>query len=226
MQKPYEDGYGYPDEHRSRGSAVRRAPIPSRQPQHADPDPNGRRARLQGMVAQVRQTQDDPQVIVPEQRVSRRKPKRLSPLFLMAFGLIVAVIVGLVVTQVFAWGQNEYNNIVYGTPRTFQTDAVVGHNDSTDHPSHFVAINYRGQVSVLEWPGGDPGKLRLLATYNLIGNADAVVTLKFITVSGKVDIIVNAGSVASALINDGSTYRNPTEAEQQQIQQALTKGGN
>src|SRR2546425_1583080 len=42
----------------------------------------------------------------------------------------------------------------YGRPRTFQTDAVVGHNDSAASPSHFIAINLNRHVEVIECPGG------------------------------------------------------------------------
>src|SRR6266487_4661311 len=44
----------------------------------------------------------------------------------------------------------------YGYPRTYQTDAVVGHGDSLAHPSHFIAINLDGHLEVIELSGGDP----------------------------------------------------------------------
>src|SRR5258708_17141506 len=47
---------------------------------------------------------------------------------------------------------NWWNNHVYGNPLTYQTDQVVGHADSTDHPTHFVAINLNSRVTIIELP--------------------------------------------------------------------------
>jgi hypothetical protein len=48
---------------------------------------------------------------------------------------------------------------MYGNPRIFQTDAIVGHNnDNAAHPSHFIALNLHGQVIIVELPAGDPTK--------------------------------------------------------------------
>ncbi len=33
-------------------------------------------------------------------------------------------------------------------PRTFQVDAVVGHNDSATNPSHFIAMNLNGRIEM------------------------------------------------------------------------------
>ncbi|HET8846357.1 MAG TPA: hypothetical protein VFN35_33150, partial [Ktedonobacteraceae bacterium] len=48
------------------------------------------------------------------------------------------------------------NIVTYGTPRTFQIDAVVGHHDGPAHPSHFEGLNLNGQIEVIELHGGDP----------------------------------------------------------------------
>ena len=56
--------------------------------------------------------------------------------------MIAMLVLFVVGSLVVAWGGQLHDNLVYGTPRTYQTDAVVGHGDSKAHPSHFIAINY------------------------------------------------------------------------------------
>lgn len=68
--------------------------------------------------------------------------------------------------------QGWQDDMHYGRPRTYQTDAVVGHNhDSSANPSHFIVLNLHGQIMVIEIAAGDPGKTHLYKTgLNLLGN--------------------------------------------------------
>jgi hypothetical protein len=69
----------------------------------------------------------------------------------------------------------------YGYPRTYQCDAVVGHNDSPTNPSHFIALNLHGRIEVMEFPGGNVAQARIYQGPQLFGpGADLVpVTLQF-----------------------------------------------
>ncbi|WP_244421982.1 hypothetical protein [Ktedonobacter racemifer] len=52
--------------------------------------------------------------------------------------------------------QTWQDDVHYGRPRTYQTDAVVGHNhDTSATPSHFIVLNLHGQITVIELPAGD-----------------------------------------------------------------------
>jgi hypothetical protein len=143
----------------------------------------------------------------------------------MIFGLIAMIFLWVGISQVVTWGTNELNTLKYGDPRTFQIDAVVGNGDSAQHPSHFLAINLHGAITILEFPAGDSGRARVLATTSVLGqNADqAVVTLTFIDVNhnGRPDMLIDIDGVESVLINDQGTFHPPTPAEQQQILHAL-----
>src|SRR5260370_2292241 len=77
-------------------------------------------------------------------------------LLYVGVGMIAALALWAPFSPLLAWATGKYNNIVYRYPRFYQTDAVVGHNDSPAHPSHFVAMNLHGQVIVIELPGGNP----------------------------------------------------------------------
>ncbi len=109
-----------------------------------------------------------------------------------------------------AWGTNEYNNIVYGYPRTFQTDAVVGHNhDSPSNPSHFIAINLHGQIVIIELPAGDPTKsIDYVLSNQLTGPGSDLypVTLTFVKRDGKVDMLVHIEGQTITFLNTGTKF--------------------
>ncbi|GHO90189.1 hypothetical protein KSF_002370 [Reticulibacter mediterranei] len=65
--------------------------------------------------------------------------------------MLCPVVAGL---QVFGWVQTTWDDFQYGQPRTFQTDAFVGHEMGRT-PSHFIALNMQGQIEIIELPGSD-----------------------------------------------------------------------
>jgi hypothetical protein len=80
-----------------------------------------------------------------------------------------------------AWWQVHQDDATYGRPRTAQYDAVVGHNDIPNHPTHIIALNLDRTVVIIELPGGDTSKSRIYRGPTLFGpDADlAPVTLTF-----------------------------------------------
>jgi hypothetical protein len=164
-----------------------------------------------------------PRSIAPVQRVRPRW--HLHPLFLLGLVLLVATLLWVGMTQALTWGTNELNTLKYGEPRTFQIDAVVGQGDSAQYPSHFIAVNLRGTVTILEFPAGDASHARVLASTSLIGPDanQAVVTLHFVDLNhdGRPTMLIDIDGVQSILVNDGTTFRPPTPPEHQSILQAL-----
>lgn len=150
-----------------------------------------------------------------------RAGNRFHPLFFVGLGLLTTILLWIGVTQLLIWGTNEYNTIVYGYPRTFQADAVVGQDDSPQHPSHFIAVNLHGTITIIEFPGGDPARARELISSSVLGPGGdlAVVTLHFVDINqnGHPDMVIDVGGVQSLLVNDGKTFRPPTLAEQQRL---------
>ena len=93
-------------------------------------------------------------------------PRRRRPLHGAVYvGLtLLCMLVGFVVFSALAtWWQQTEDDLHYGMPRTFQMDAVVGHQDSAAHPSHFIALNLDGHLSVIEMQGGDLSKTVIYA---------------------------------------------------------------
>lgn len=98
--------------------------------------------------------------------------------------VVLSMLIGMVLVTLgqFAinWGTSTYNDIHYGNPRTYQVDAFVGHEKGTV-PSHFIALNLKGRVEIIEFPGGDPTHTRIFVGPQLFGsNVDLIpVTLQF-----------------------------------------------
>src|SRR5579872_1643317 len=75
--------------------------------------------------------------------------RRVHWLLFVGIGMIAMLVVWVLGSSLLAWVSYERDNIVYGTPRTYQTDAVVGHGgDNLQHPSHFIAVNLNRQVII------------------------------------------------------------------------------
>lgn len=97
-------------------------------------------------------------------------------------GMVFAVLLVCVGQALLGWLGTTMDDLHYGRPRTYQVDAVVGQNDSAAHPSHFLALNLKGQIEVIEFPGGDAAHAKIYVGPHLYGSgADLVpVTLQFI----------------------------------------------
>ncbi|MEO8971872.1 MAG: hypothetical protein ABI406_09780 [Ktedonobacteraceae bacterium] len=127
-------------------------------------------------------------------------------------GAMLVMVLGWVVLSMFAsWWQVTQDDWHYGRPRTYQVDAVVGHNDSPTNPSHFIALNLNSHIEIIEFPGGDATKARVYIGPTLIGPGQdlAPATLDFRDVNGdgKVDMIVNVGGSHFVFINDNGSFR-------------------
>jgi hypothetical protein len=115
----------------------------------------------------------------------------------------------------------------YGMPRTYQTDAVVGHNhDSSSHPSHFLAVNLKGRIEVFELPAGDPTKVRVFFGPTISGNGadQVVVTISFTDSDhdGTPDLILHYGDSEEVLYNKGGTFQMSGGKSSEQGRSALS----
>ncbi len=137
--------------------------------------------------------------------------RRFHWLVYVGLAMIGMMLCWMLLTAFLGWWQVEQDDLRYGRPRTAQYDYVVGHGDSNANKSHFIALNLRRHVEVIECPAGDCTKARILLGPVLIGpNQDlAPVTLTFKDVNGdgKPDIIVNVQDSHFVFINDNGTFR-------------------
>jgi len=146
------------------------------------------------------------------QRTPRRHSKPWSVYLVTGMATMTALVIGLY--SLGSWWQRVQDDWTYGMPRTYQTDAVVGHNhDSRAHPSHFVALNVRSQVEVFELPAGDPTKVHVFLGPMILGNSadQVVVTVSFADIDhdGTPDLILHYGGSEEIFYNKGGTFQVP-----------------
>lgn len=152
---------------------------------------------------------------------------RTHPLLYLGLGMITMLLMWLILNACLNWTNNEINTLKYGYPRSYQTDAFVGHNESGGIPSHFIALNLHGHIEVIELPGGDASHAHIYVGPQLYGvNSDlAPVTLRFVDVNGdhKPDMILLFQSNHVVFLNENNTFRPPNSTEQQKIEQFLQR---
>ncbi len=167
-------------------------------------------------TSSVRYTQPRQQVI---QRGNKRivihnepPPRRnLHWSFMLGVGMILMLALWVLGSYALSWWNEHTLDSTYGMPRTAQYDQVVGHMDSSDHPTHFLAINLRGKVTIIELPGGNSLHARIYSGPALVtGSGDTVpITLEFedTTGDGKLDMIVHVGDQKIVYLNDGTQFK-------------------
>ncbi len=161
--------------------------------------------------------------------VRRRGMLRAHPLLLLGLGMIAMLVLWTLLTLAVTWWNTTWDDIHYGRPRTFQIDAIVGHNDSSSNPSHFIAMNLNGRLEVIEFPGGDASKARIYIGPQLYGNGDNLipVTLSFVDVNGnhRPDMILHFQDTRLVYINENGGFRPATPDELPTIERYLQQHG-
>lgn len=142
----------------------------------------------------------------------RRRPKiHLHALVWLGLGMIAMIFLWTGFSYVINWWQVHQDDSTYGRPRTFQINAVVGHNDSETNPSHFIALNLNRHVIVIELPGGDPTKARIYPITILFGDGQELtpVTLLFkdVTGNGRLDMEIHIQDQTIVMVNDNGGFR-------------------
>jgi hypothetical protein len=159
----------------------------------------------------------------PRQQVIQRGNKRIvihnEPIptrklhwsFILGIGMLLMLVLWIVGSYALTWWNNHQLDSLYGMPRTYQTNQVVGHSDSTDHPTHFIAINLNARITIIEIPGGDSQHARIYSGPTLFSDSGYTipVTLEFYDVNGdgKVDMVVHVGDQKIVYLNDGTQFK-------------------
>ncbi len=169
------------------------------------------------------------------QTITREQKPRRGSLFsgnyssatlvtMLGLGMILTLTLIMLGQMLFAWGGNVLDDLRYGNPRTFQTDAYVGH-DEHGQPSHFIALNNKGQIEIIELPGNNASRARIFMGPKLTGpNADRVpVTLRFVDTrhNHQPDMIVDFQGTSVVFTNTNGTFRPAQAAELSEV----TQGG-
>jgi len=145
-------------------------------------------------------------------RPPRRRSRHWSVYLVTGMATMTALVISL--SSLGSWWQHVQDDWTYGMPRTYQTEAVVGHNhDSRAHPSHFLAVNLKGHLEVFELPAGDPTKVRVFLGPTIVGTGadQVVVTISFADLDhdGTPDLILHYGESEEVFSNKGGTFLVP-----------------
>jgi len=131
---------------------------------------------------------------------------------LIAAGAIVAMVaVYFLVSTALHWWQNWQDDVTYGRPRTVQVDQFVGHNELEGTPSHFIAQNNNRQITVIEYPGGDVTKTRVIPGPRLFGKdmelAPVKINFRDINGDNNVDMVLTVDNQDIIYINENANFR-------------------
>jgi hypothetical protein len=149
---------------------------------------------------------------------SYRSSVHRFPILAIVVGMLLMALLAFVLSSLGAWWQTHQDDVTYGRPRTFQMDAVVGHNDSPANPSHFIFLNLNRHVEIIELPGGDGTHAHIYIGPTLFGDGQDLtpITGEFRDVNGdgKPDMIVHIQDQRLVFINTGTQFRPQQPADQ------------
>ena len=138
-------------------------------------------------------------------------PKKYSGHWILLVVMGIMVLGWMSLSALGGWWQIKQDDWKYGNPRTFQIDQYVGHADSLDHPNHFIAINLKGIIEVVEINTQIPKDDHIYAITTASDGATPV-SLAFADTNhdGKVDMLVTIGDsnpYTVILLNTGSVFQ-------------------
>jgi len=150
-----------------------------------------------------------PLPITPQKQLPPPEPekKRIHWLVWVGMLLLVMIIGWTGLNALGSWIQEKQDDLTYGYPRTYQTVQNVGHNGRV---SHFLCLNFHGEIQVIELQSGHPEAAKIYTILVLPKNQDHVpCTLSFedINDDGKVDALIHVGSTEIPLYNNGSGFQ-------------------
>lgn len=144
----------------------------------------------------------------------------------VALGAVALLAAYLLVSTAAAFVGTKLDDIAYTETRTTNLDAYVGHNETPGNPTHFTAQNIRGQIAIIEYPGGDPSKAVAITGPYLFGKGEdkvpVTISVADINGDGKPDLLVTAKGAQTAYINDGNSFRAMKPEERAAIEKAMT----
>ncbi|OLC62310.1 MAG: hypothetical protein AUH89_01415 [Ktedonobacter sp. 13_1_40CM_4_52_4] len=139
-------------------------------------------------------------------------PKRGNHWLLhIGIGMLTMLLIWFGVQLFGNWWIQHQEDSAYGMPRTYQTDQVVGHSDSTAHPTHFIFENLAGHVVIIELPGGNIAHARIYSGPTLFSDSAGhiPVTAEFTDVNndGRLDIVLHIQDQRIVYLNDGTQFK-------------------
>jgi hypothetical protein len=148
--------------------------------------------------------------VIHDEPLPRRR-RKVHWMLILGIGMIFMLLLWVSFSWVTTWWTNHQLDAAYGMPRTYQVDEVVGHADSSDHPSHFIFLNLSGHVLIIELPGGDSAHAKIYSGPQIFADNPAGVPVtgefKDVNGDGKIDMIVHIQDQRIIYLNDGTQFK-------------------
>ncbi len=149
---------------------------------------------------------------------------QLTPLITAVLYGLALLIIALLLQQALVWGQRRIDDLRYGFPRAVHLNAVLAPADAQGTPTHIIALNLNGQVSVLLIPSGDVSQIKTLVGPYLVGRDGPyevpLLTLQDVNADTWPDLLVTLRGEMIVYINDQGVLRIITAEER-----AVLNGG-
>lgn len=193
---------------------------PMRTPDYADEYPTRRMPAVQPNRRALAQRQPANNMLA---KVNLPIAAGSNTRMLVLGGLAIGVLVisYLIVSFAVNTWQTWQDDMTYGRPRITRMEAAVGHNEATGNKTIFVAQNIRGQISITEFPGGDPAKTRVIIGPTLFGKDKDLIPVKLqvkdVNADGQADLIAIADEQQLIYINENGNFRPINEAERNKL---------
>lgn len=135
--------------------------------------------------------------------------------------VVVLVLSYLVVSFAVRTWQTWQDDMTYGRPRITRLMANVGHNEANGAKTLFTAQNINGQISITEFPGGDPTKTRVIVGPQLFGKDKDLIPVKLQTKDvngdGADDLVATADDQVLIYINENGNFRPINDQERAKL---------
>lgn len=162
-----------------------------------------------GMASKTKQATKATQAIHPP-KTDALPAERRFPWPTLLIGMVVTIVLVMSFMALSSWWRVYQDDLHYGRPRTFQMDAVVGHNDSASNPTHFIFLNLNRHVEIIEIPGGDAAHTRIYTGPTLFGDGQDLTPvtgeIRDANHDGKPDLVVHIQDQQIIYLNDGTTF--------------------
>lgn len=135
-------------------------------------------------------------------------PRIRSTWTTLLIGMVLMIMLIMLLGTAFSWWQTYQDDTHFGRPRTYQFDAIVGHNDNQANQTHFILINLKRRIQVIEFPGGDSSHARIFYGPTLLGEGQDLVpvTGEVRDINGRKDLVLHIQNQEIVFVNDGSTF--------------------
>jgi hypothetical protein len=141
----------------------------------------------------------------------------MSSLLIAGVYVLAALAVYVLVGHALSWGKRKVEDVRYGYPRMVHLSGVVGHGDSPESPTHFIALNLEHQVSVLQLPAGDTREVQVLRGPYLFGEAGHYevpsLALRDVDGDGLSDLLLTVRGEVVVFLNKDGDFRLITAEE-------------